>query len=161
VISIAQETEDMHQLNIAVPPMWEAALGYTEEARYIGVYWESVGDVAVVTDGRTTRNAWWDAFLGYVTHPAIAPSLAPYQLGLRTASARHYLLLDRHHRVLYVAAATEAAAFLRAQWSPPPAGPVQLHAPMGEQGTERSLTHQQSMAELADWLDQHADQAGA
>jgi hypothetical protein len=34
--------------------MWEAALGYAGAARFIAVYWDSVGDVAVVTDGCTT-----------------------------------------------------------------------------------------------------------
>jgi hypothetical protein len=150
----------MHQLTIPLPPMWEAALGYAGAARFIAVYWDSVGDVAVVTNGWTTCDAWWDAFLGYIEHPAIAPSLAPYHLGSRVAPARQYLMLDRHERVLSVTTPAQAVPFLRSQPMPVEVEDAPRHDNPDEQLVQRCLTHQRSMVELADWLDQHAHEAG-
>lgn len=42
----------MDRLDAPVPPMISDALGYTHDAEWIAVYWESAGDEARYDDGR-------------------------------------------------------------------------------------------------------------
>ena len=112
------EATDLLALDLGVPPMLEAALGYDGPARWAAFWWEPCGDEARWSDGRVTAGADWYAWRTFVEHPPIQASLAAYELGSSETPATHTLLLDRDERRLFVAPIAVAAAFLAAQWTP-------------------------------------------
>ncbi|HZA28988.1 MAG TPA: hypothetical protein VE735_05250 [Gammaproteobacteria bacterium] len=106
-------------INIPVPPVLEQALGYDGKARYVAFYWELAGDELAWADDRVSIiGANWHAWLMYIQHPSVAHCLEPYELGNSDESARHWLLLDRQERILYVGTTPDVACFL-AQHTPP------------------------------------------
>jgi hypothetical protein len=102
-------------LTVLVPPQLERAIGYEREARYVALYW-GAGDEAYYDDGRFSGTGEWNGYLTFVRHPAIEPALRPYHLGDSETEARHWLILDREARTLYVAPLRQANRFLQEQW---------------------------------------------
>jgi len=134
-------------LSAPVPPNLEQALGYSGEARYVAFYWEPCGDELMYDDGQFRADGTWQAYLAYLDHPAVAPfiflpcwkcrgvgttnqlenqpcdfcdgaGILPLNLGSSDEEATFWLILDRHDRKLYTAAARTARLFLREQWPP-------------------------------------------
>ena len=108
----------MRELPLPVPPRLAEALGYPGAAAWVSFCWQPAGDEVEYDDGRLAGTGEGHAYLRYIRHRAVAPHLAPYELGSSDAPARHRLVLDRQERKLYVATDQEARAHLRAQWSP-------------------------------------------
>jgi hypothetical protein len=106
------------RLDLPVPPMLEEALGYAGTARWVAFYWLPGGDELMYDDGLLSADGQWHAWLLFKYHPRIAPSLAPYALGNSEEEARHWLLLDRDTRTVYVGNARAVQQFLR-QVTPP------------------------------------------
>ncbi len=106
----------MHNLLVPVPPMLEAAVGYSGTARFVAFYWMPAGDEAMYDDGRISADGHWDAYLAFVQHSSVWPELRPYNLGNSDQEAEHWLLLDRQERVLSVAPEQAARRVLRQQW---------------------------------------------
>jgi hypothetical protein len=105
-------------INIPVPPMLEQALGYEGQHRYVAFWWEPAGDELAWDDGQSgVVGANWHAWLIYEQHPRVAPHLESYQLGNSDEPARHWLLLDRQERMLYVGTTPDVTRFL-AQHTP-------------------------------------------
>jgi hypothetical protein len=102
-------------LSAPVPPMLEAAVGYPGAARFVALYWTPFGDEAVYDDGAQSGDGSGVAYQGFVHHPAVAHHLTPYELGSSDQEARHWLLLDRRARRLYVGPRTDVAVVVRAQ----------------------------------------------
>jgi hypothetical protein len=112
------------------PPMLEAAVGYAGAADYVALYWEPCGDDACYDDGALSGDGSSAAFLAFARHPAVAPWLAPYDLGSSDATAREWLLVDRRARRLYVGPRADVAAVLRRQdGRPDPAEPSEPASP--------------------------------
>ncbi len=107
----------MRELPLPVPPRLAEALGYPGAAAWVSFCWQPAGDEVAYDDGRLTGTGEGQAYLRYTRHRAVAPHLAPYELGSSDAPARHRLVLDRQERKLYVATDREARAHLRAHWS--------------------------------------------
>src|SRR5947208_12955448 len=104
------EATNLLALDLGVPPMLEAALGYDGPARWVGFWWESCGDEARWRDGRVAADADWYAYRTFVEHPPIQAALAAYELGSSETPPSHTLLLDRDTRRLFVAPTAMAAA---------------------------------------------------
>jgi hypothetical protein len=108
----------VRELPLLVPPRLAEAFGYPGGAACVGFCWHPAGDEVEYDDGRLAGTGEGRAYLRYTRHRAIAPHLAPYELGSSDAPARHRLALDRRARTLYVATDREARAHLGAQWPP-------------------------------------------
>ncbi len=108
----------MRELPLPVPPRLAEALGYPGGAAWVSFCWQPAGDEVEYDDGRLAGTGEGRAYLLYTCYRAVAPHLAPYELGSSATPAQHRLVLDRHERKLYVATAREARAHLRAQWPP-------------------------------------------
>lgn len=114
-----------------VPSVFEEALGYDGEARFVAFYWTPVGDEAMFDDGRSGGTGDWMGFLAYVERPSIDASLhvpvAPgspeyvcINLGSSEFEADWWLVVDREERRAYLAPVAEAREFLAQQWPPAP-----------------------------------------
>jgi hypothetical protein len=112
------ETSNLIPLDLPVPPMLEAALGYDGPARWVAFFWSPFGDEARWGDGRFELRADWYAWRIFTEHLTVMAALAPYDLGSSETPATHRLLLDRGDRRLYVAPTEAAWAFLDVQWTP-------------------------------------------
>ncbi len=102
-------------LNVPVPPMLAKAIGYKGKARYVSFQWTPYGDEVEYSDGRLTATGNWQAFLAYIQHPAVYPSLQDYDLGSSESEAKHALLLDLDELALYVGPVKEVKDFLSHQ----------------------------------------------
>ena len=100
-------------LSLPVPPMLEEALGYTGTARWVAFHWEPVGDELRYHDGTVSADGSWYAWLTFVQHRRIAPALAPYHFGDSEEDARHWLVLDRETRTLFVGTVADVQRVLR------------------------------------------------
>ena len=159
------------------PPMLEAAVGYAGAADYVALYWEPCGDDAYYDDGALSGDGSSAAFLAFARHPAVAPRLAPYDLGSSDALAREWLLVDRRARRLYVGPRADVAAVLRAQAGRPqddePATPLSAElvaelatlpfaevridpAALATRVDERMRRERELVAALVGWLNQAA-----
>ena len=136
-------------LPVPVPPMFEAALGYDGDARYVAFYWQPTGDEVMYDDGHASGDGDWWAWIEFENHRAIAPhlwlpcprcegrgttntlendpcdacdgsGLLHLNLGSSDFEADHWLILDRQERKFYVAPIVTARRFLQEQWPPPP-----------------------------------------
>jgi hypothetical protein len=97
-----------------LPRNWERAFGYDGEARYVALYWTSVGDEAVYDDGQVSGDGNWRLFL---TLRHENPELDQrHNVWDSDAEAEYWLLLDRQTRDLLVMPKAEALARLRQQW---------------------------------------------
>jgi len=116
-------------LPLPVPPMLEAALGYTSSGRLVAFYWEPAGDEARFDDGVVSADGDWSAYISFIQHPKIAPVLSAYDCGSSDGEARQWLLLDREARVLYALPVREAMTLLHQQWDRRPDAPPVLESP--------------------------------
>jgi hypothetical protein len=96
--------ENLTKLNIPCPPaqIFENALGYKGENRWVAFYWDPCGDEIMWNDGIASADGQWPAWLTFVYHPIVAPLLNQYNLGGSDEEAEHWLLLDRAKRVFYI-----------------------------------------------------------
>ena len=96
--------KNLTKLNIPRPPpqIFEKALGYRGENRWVAFYWEPCGDELMWDDGIASADGQWPAWLIFIYHPPIVPILHQYNLGSSDEEARHWLLLDREERVFYI-----------------------------------------------------------
>lgn len=102
-------------LKLTVPPGFEAALGYAGDRRYVAFYWSPIGDELMYTDGETSADGEYSAWLLWSRHITVAPALTGFDFGSSEAPARHWLLFDRQDRRVYAGDAGQVEAFLAAQ----------------------------------------------
>lgn len=89
----------IRRLDLNAPPRLEKSLGYSGSSRWVAWHWEPEIDQLMYQDGKqvgTASTTAWQVFLG---HNQTQPQLAEYQLD---RVDRHWLLLDRTTRNLYV-----------------------------------------------------------
>jgi hypothetical protein len=98
--------------------MLEEALGYAGAARWVAFHWTPYGDELRYEDGTLSADGSWHAWLTFVHHHRIAPTLAPYHFGNSEEEAQHWLLLDREIQTLSVGAVGDVRQCLR-QAAPP------------------------------------------
>src|SRR5947209_4402439 len=73
---------NMRPLPVPVPPQLEEAIGLPDTAaRWVSLHWTPPGDTVVHDDGRTSGTGHGWGWLAWARHPAVAPHLAPYDLG--------------------------------------------------------------------------------
>lgn len=104
---------NLTQINLPVPPMLEAALGYNGHMRYVAFYWDAEADTVRYDDGATDEEADFEAFDLMVLHEKTAPALAEYDLGSDGEIPRHFLLLDRRERALYAGRIAQISETMR------------------------------------------------
>lgn len=105
----------MIELTIPVPPapILERAIGYEGDARWIAMWWEPCGDMAMVSDGQISRTGYWEGYLTYVRH---CHQLQRFRLGSSDETALECLVFDRTSRRAYIAPYHAALELLREQW---------------------------------------------
>jgi hypothetical protein len=142
---------DWVRLDVPVPPPLAELIGYGGKARWVAFHWEPCGDESVYDDGRTsgTGSPW--AYLAYVRHPAVAPKVAPYNLGSSDREAAEWLVLDRTEQALHVAPALAARRFLVRQHPPLPQRP-----PTPGRGPESTIAE---LLDLSRWREVRAEPA--
>lgn len=100
------------------PAEFWPALGYEDEARYVGVYWERSGDEASWADGRQSLvGADWPSYRALMSHNTPNRHLFTWLLGGSDIEAVCWLIVDRKAERAWMVPTTEAADILRAQWS--------------------------------------------
>jgi hypothetical protein len=145
------ERDGWVRLEVPVPPRLAELIGYRGKARWVAFYWTACGDESFYNDGQVsgTGHSW--PYLEFLRHPAVAPSLTPFNLGSSDFEATECLILDRDERVLHVAAVRSARGFLHRQHPPLPELP-----PGALQRAETSLA---DLLDLRTWQEVKIDQA--
>ena len=115
-----KELPGVTPLKAPVPPMLATAIGYKGAARYVSFQWTPYGDEVDYSDGRLSATGNWQAFLAYIHHPAVSPSLTGFDFGSSDSEAKHALILDRERLEVLIAPVKDADAFLKHQWPPEP-----------------------------------------
>jgi hypothetical protein len=134
-------------VDLPLPPDFCLTLGFRGDARYVGFYYSPLGDQLVATDGVNSGTGQTWAYLGYKRHRAVAPLLAPFDLGSSEDDAVHMLLIDRERNVATVAPVNEARTFLAEQ-----------HPPAPELTPEQQADFEQEMERLlAEWRTRPVD----
>jgi hypothetical protein len=123
---LVNKLKGLTPIKAPVPPMLAKAIGYKGEARFVSFQWTPYGDEVDYSDGRISATGNWQAFVSYVQHPAVSPSLEGYDLGSSDSEATHALILDRENLAIYIAPVKEAKAFLREQWPPQTWPPIRM-----------------------------------
>lgn len=101
------------------PAEFWPALGYTESARYVAIWWERGGDEASWADGRDmVVGAEWPAYQALVAHNFPSPTDGwRWLLGSSDDAAEYWLVIDRETERAWPVPAEEAYGVLRIQWS--------------------------------------------
>jgi len=94
----------VQRLEITAHPQLEKSLGYRGDSRWVAWQWEPDIDQLVSSDGKTISTGNNMAWLVFLQHDLVQPTLQEYNLG---EGDRHSLLLDRHSRNLYIGEGTE------------------------------------------------------
>jgi hypothetical protein len=99
----------MKKLNIAVPPMFERAIGYYGQSRYVAFYWSMGGDDVFCEDGmEIVSGLHISAWHVLMRHRLMWPYTVSFNFGNQHMEAVYWLVLDRQDRVFY-AMRTQAA----------------------------------------------------
>jgi hypothetical protein len=100
------------------PAEFWSALGYEEEGRFVGIYWERSGDEASWADGRDALcGADWSSYLALLHHNFPVGHPVRYVLGTSEDEAQFWLVIDRETERAWLVPAAEAGEVLRAQWT--------------------------------------------
>lgn len=121
-------TQDLGRHGRTLPRFWcpaefWPALGCESAARFVGIWWEMVGDEAAWGDGRTTTvGASWLAYLTLMEHNWPGHSDEDAQgVGSSETVATHWLVVDRSAAEgAWLVAADVASELLRRQWPEEP-----------------------------------------
>ncbi|MBA3822454.1 MAG: hypothetical protein H0X24_00960 [Ktedonobacterales bacterium] len=136
-----------------MPAVFERALGYGRNARYLVLYWDPCGDEVTWDDGEMLTQGNWQSFLVFVNHAAIAPVLDGYDLGGSDAPARDGLVLDRQTRHVYAGPLPSARRFVAAQHGPA----LTFEEWAALEGITVAEAHARQDAAVAAWLTTFSD----
>jgi hypothetical protein len=101
------------RLNLDVPPMFEQALDYRGDARFIAFFCSHPLERTIFyTDGQMTQPGNYQAWQLWVLHKSTLSELWNYNFGREKTPATHWLLLDRDERDFYVGCAGQVERFL-------------------------------------------------
>ncbi|NJK70332.1 MAG: hypothetical protein HC789_23355 [Microcoleus sp. CSU_2_2] len=89
----------VQRLKITAHPQLEKSLGYRGESLWVAWRWEPEIDQLIYSDGKTVGTGNPMAWLVFLQHDLVYPAIQDYNLG---EDDRHWLLLDRKTRNLYV-----------------------------------------------------------
>lgn len=109
-------------LDLPVPPHLAETFGYEaatpDVPRFIACHLGPGVPVinVVIADGLNQTLGYWEGFLGFVDHPAIAPHLAPYHLGSTEYAATHALVVHRVTNQVAVLPFANARVLVATQW---------------------------------------------
>lgn len=98
----SQPLPSIQSINLAVPPSLEQAIAYSGSSRWLALHWEPELNQLCYNDGQTVGVGNTYAWQIFRHHPKVERLCHPYHLGDDGQPARHYLLLDRETRKLYV-----------------------------------------------------------
>jgi hypothetical protein len=89
----------VQRLKITANPELEKSLGYRGESLWVAWQWEPEIDQLIYSDGKTVGTGNNMAWLVFLQHDLVYPAIQEYNLG---EGDRHWLLLDRETRNLYI-----------------------------------------------------------
>jgi hypothetical protein len=99
------------------PAEFWPALGYTESARFVAIWWERGGDEASWADGRDmVVGAEWPAYQALMGHNFPPGDFRRYLFGSSEEAADYWLLIDRETERAWMVQADAALQVLRLQW---------------------------------------------
>jgi hypothetical protein len=99
------------------PAAFWPALGYTESARYVAIWWERGGDEASWSDGRDmVIGAEWPAYHALLAHNFAPDDGARWLFGSSDDAAEFYLVIDRETERAWMVPAELASQVLQLQW---------------------------------------------
>ncbi|NJO84556.1 MAG: hypothetical protein HC828_18485 [Blastochloris sp.] len=108
----------------------------------------------VIADGLNQTLGYWEGFLGFVDHPAVAPALKSYHLGSCDRTATHALVVDRQTHQVTVLPLAAAHDLVCAQWG-------DLSLPLDATGETQADLHRQTLyrsqlvTAMHAWLDSY------
>jgi hypothetical protein len=114
--------DELVRLSLPLHPQLIDAAGYHGAARHVARFSTPYGDEVMLSDGAVTRTGWCPAWTTLAHHPIGRTIFGPYTLGGSDAVAVHWLLADRHARMLDVGAELDVRQFLATQPSELSAG---------------------------------------
>jgi len=98
------------------PPEFWPALGYTGDARYVGIWWERAGDEASWSDGQSRLvGADWPAYLALMDHNFAPGDPQHWIFGSSDDEATAWLVADRETERAWIVPVKEAQALLAEQ----------------------------------------------
>jgi hypothetical protein len=107
------EGQQLVRLNLGVPPMFEEALGYSDDARFVAFFCGHPRQRTVFyTDGQIVQPGNYQAWQLWFLHPSAGSELRGYDFGNDNKPATHWLLLDRDERDFYVGNTGQVERFL-------------------------------------------------
>lgn len=112
---------ELVRLPLPCPPQLIELSGYTGSSRLVALWWSSLGDELMISDGTLTETGRWRGWLCFAGHPLARLFLEPYRLGDSEDEGEHRLLVDRYLRTLDVGLARDVEQLLATQ-------PSELHA---------------------------------
>jgi len=125
---MSKETIDVlsNPLDIHLPPNWEQAHGYRNNAPFIAIWWADSGETVHIDDGAhritTYSKPFYEGLLGMATSGGRHELYEP--LGYTGESATHCLLIDLEERTIYYALLDEALTWITQSLPSSDQGPV-------------------------------------
>jgi hypothetical protein len=104
----------LEKLRMKPPPprLFDEPLGYTGTRRLFALYWLRSQRVPLLNDGLLETVGDPEPYRIWRYHPRVVSHLINYDLGDKTDSADHWLLVDRRLRVLYAGKTADVQAVL-------------------------------------------------
>ncbi|KXB09439.1 hypothetical protein AKJ60_00280 [candidate division MSBL1 archaeon SCGC-AAA385M11] len=101
---VFMDPRDYHlaRLDFFAPPMLAKACGYEGIGRFVGLWWEPVGDGVIVSDGLVREAGNPRGWLAFTRHPLVCRKLWGFRLGTSKEKPIHRLLVDHRYQGLYV-----------------------------------------------------------
>jgi hypothetical protein len=135
-------------LEVPLPADAAKLFGYPGESRFVGFFWDPIGDEVYYDDTRFYNGyGTTPVFLLYRQHPAVSCHLDEYNLGDSEEEATHWLIIDRETNRASIATSQDAKVFLKSQ-HPPEAWRYPSHEQMEELVQEISAAFEKVSREL-------------
>jgi len=99
-------------LFLSVPPMFERAVGYAGDCRFVAFYWGSCDELCFTDDSLVSGTIDSAGWLIFMSHPFVRLHLRCLDFGSADCPSRHLLLLDRVERRFHVGEREKVESFL-------------------------------------------------
>jgi len=99
--------------------MFEQAVGYKNDARFVAIFWECESDALGFSDSKFSSGLIdYQGWMLFHKHPLVRLHFLEYDFGSSSYEAIHWLLLDRQSRRFYAGEKGAVASFLESEAFP-------------------------------------------